>query len=551
MTYAYTKNKRYPIQYKDNGVKCEIAFSPQIPEFQLIKRQVKGLEGSKFVPGKKVWAAKSPHVSLRNAFVLGRLTRGEVGMPFEQVIAPYREVITKNIDYRFPLYDHQKDMLNLALDKRYVYFAAEMGLGKTLAAYELAHQIKALTPDQFWVVAPKAPLQAWKSERNHWNIDDIHPKLIVNSIESITKAIETANDSGWGPPKLLIIDEAAAFKTATSQRSQRMKDLSHTMLKEDSYIVAMSGTPAPKDPADLHHQYELLWPGLIAEGNRNQLVQSLAYTEKQTNPMTGKPFNKVTGWNTDKVNRLSNILKPVTITLYKKDCISLPDKIYQTITLDIEPSVLSAAKMIAEAATNQLTALQAVRQLSDGFQYHQEGDTTVRIKSPKMEWVKSFLKEQFSGNRIVIYGAYKESIRLLVEEISSLPNWTTIKLDGTGAACSDPKIIPTQDSFQDTDKYPQNIAWIANPASASQGLTLTKADTMIYYSNTFKAEDRMQSEDRIHRISQKNNANIIDLIHLPTDQLILDRIKNKVDLQKVALGEIVDALTKARLGAFS
>ena len=60
-------------------------------------------------------------------------------------------------------------------------------------------------------------------------------------------------------------------------------------------------------------------------------------------------------------------------------------------------------------------------------------------------------------------------------------------------------------------KPPARI-FVGNPATAGYGLTLTEANLVVYYANDFNLETRIQSEDRAHRIGQKNNVTYIDLI---------------------------------------
>ncbi len=75
------------------------------------------------------------------------------------------------------------------------------------------------------------------------------------------------------------------------------------------------------------------------------------------------------------------------------------------------------------------------------------------------------------------------------------------------------------------------------------GLTLTASPTIVFYSNDFNAESRIQAEDRIHRpgMDKTRGATIIDLIHLPSDEYVLDNLKKKKDLQNLTMGELKDA----------
>ena len=72
------------------------------------------------------------------------------------------------------------------------------------------------------------------------------------------------------------------------------------------------------------------------------------------------------------------------------------------------------------------------------------------------------------------------------------------------------------------------------------GLTLTASPTIVYYSNDFNAESRIQSEDRIHRMGMDVNrgATIIDIVHLSSDELVLNNLRNKRKLQSLTLGEM-------------
>ena len=101
------------------------------------------------------------------------------------------------------------------------------------------------------------------------------------------------------------------------------------------------------------------------------------------------------------------------------------------------------------------------------------------------------------------------------------------------------------EQFQDKD-LDKKLAFVGNAISGGMAITLTASDTIIFYSNSFDGQARMQAEDRIHRIGMKG-ANIIDLIHLPTDQLILDNLKLKKDLQAVTMGDLASCLERTKL----
>ena len=80
--------------------------------------------------------------------------------------------------------------------------------------------------------------------------------------------------------------------------------------------------------------------------------------------------------------------------------------------------------------------------------------------------------------------------------------------------------------------------FVGNPQTAGRGITLTAANTVIYYANDFNLETRIQSEDRCHRIGQHNPVTYIDLITEGTiDKKIVKSLRNKINLSAKVLGE--------------
>jgi SNF2 family DNA or RNA helicase len=101
--------------------------------------------------------------------------------------------------------------------------------------------------------------------------------------------------------------------------------------------------------------------------------------------------------------------------------------------------------------------------------------------------------------------------------------------------------------FQKQVDHANRVVFVGHPGSAGMGLTLTASPTIVYWSNDFNAESRIQSEDRIHRAGMDVNrgATIVDLIHLPTDLLVLENLKKKRELQNITFGELQECLDNA------
>ncbi len=173
---------------------------------------------------------------------------------------------------------------------------------------------------------------------------------------------------------------------------------------------------------------------------------------------------------------------------------------------------------------------------------------TVEVPCPKDDALSDVLDEHEDVGRIVIFAGFTGSIDRCIK-LCHRHGWSTIRMDQGKVVIEDEKgnLISNTDfqsMFQDDKlEYPK-LAFVAHPKSGGMGLTLTASPTILYFSNTFDAEDRIQSEDRIHRAGMDVNkgATIIDLVHLPSDQKILDNLKKKRDLQAMTLGDFMDAI---------
>jgi SNF2 family DNA or RNA helicase len=92
--------------------------------------------------------------------------------------------------------------------------------------------------------------------------------------------------------------------------------------------------------------------------------------------------------------------------------------------------------------------------------------------------------------------------------------------------------------FQDSKS---NVKYfVGNTQTAGYGLTLTAASNVIYYSNNYDLEKRLQSEDRAHRIGQHKPVTYVDLIAEKTvDEKILKALKKKINIASIVMGDTV------------
>ncbi len=361
------------------------------------------------------------------------------------------------------------------------------------------------------------------------------------------------------------------------------------------FLILMSGAPAPNNPTDWWHQIETIQPAFLRESSTGKLERRLANQEKMEIPCSSclgvgcricansgvaKTFFKTVSWKKDELEKFYSRLKPIALILKKSDCLDLPPKVYKTFKISPSDEIRQLAQHLIITLPSGIQLLSKLRQLSDGFQYESQSQSAAHAQeNPKLDLLKDQLQELLDNGkrRVIIYAAYRASIDLLTKFLLS-KNWSVIQVDGRGwnsfKTNSVPDFLPTQEIFQSSSfSYP--LAFIAHPQSGGQGLTLLRFSSclncqstgvsvwssekkeckecdgtgqvtietppIIYFSNDFNADSRIQSEDRTHRIGSRGSV-IIDLFHLPTDKLILTTLQEKRSIQSITMGEIKSCL---------
>lgn len=160
------------------------------------------------------------------------------------------------------------------------------------------------------------------------------------------------------------------------------------------------------------------------------------------------------------------------------------------------------------------------------------------VPTPKEQTLKDLLEDHEDVGRLVIFAGFMGSVDRCTSIVAK-QGWKYIRVDGRGWSSDLPgDPVDLLRTFQDK-KNEDKIAFIGQPGAAGMGLNLTRSPSIVYYSNDFNAESRIQSEDRIHRPGMDVNrgATIYDLLCLPSDLLILNNLTRKRRLQDMSLGQ--------------
>jgi hypothetical protein len=524
------------------------------------------------------------------------------------------------------------DVYDVVCDHPHHNFVADgvvvSNCGKTLSAIELME--KANAKGGFWWVGPKSALAAVEREFVKWDLK-VQPKLMT--YDRLRIEIERW-EPGQPAPQGLICDESSRAKTANAKRTKAAQHLANAIRDEwgwDGYVVLMSGSPSPKSPVDWWAQCEIAYPGFVKEGSEKAFEWRLGIYQKQMTD-AGEFWKRKT-WrddenkcdvcgeladhadhtldgdaelfggeethdfvpSKDEVSYLYERLQGLVVTLKKKDCLDIPEKIYREVILEPTSTLKRVAKALAKSAETAIQGLTWLRELSDGFQYkekqegnkecrvckgkgeceawqlnEQTGDTdkvmgtcptcggsgevpnmvrdTKEIKTPKDQAIRDLLEENEDQGRLVVFAGFQGSIDRVLK-LCHREHWDVVQVDGRGWKVKrhDGEKVPPKTKPLDywADISNERVVFLAHPASGGMGLTLTESRMCVFYSNDFSPESRSQAEDRIHRpgMDENRGATIVDLFHLGTDRRVLQVLQDNRRLESMTMGEMKEMIT--------
>jgi|TARA_R100000406_G_C3108010_1_gene123598 SNF2 family DNA or RNA helicase len=243
------------------------------------------------------------------------------------------------------------------------------------------------------------------------------------------------------------------------------------------------------------------------------------------------------------LEELTRKLDTFSYRVLKKDCLDLPDKLYirRDVTLTAEQKKLySELKELAItelenketiSVTNILTQLLRLHQIVCGHVKSDDG-TETPIESNRIDELLEVIGEM--QGKVIIWANYRQNILEIVETLQGLFGADSVAsyFGDTGTDERERAIK----QFQDPES-PLRF-FVGNTQTGGYGITLTEAQNVIYYSNSFDLEKRLQSEDRAHRIGQTNKVTYVDLVAKDTiDEKIVTALRNKLDLAQEVLGD--------------
>ncbi len=472
------------------------------------------------------------------------------------------------MQYKFKTkpYEHQLEALKRSWNKKeYAYFM-EMGTGKSKVLIDnIAMLYDKGGINAAIIVAPKGVYRNWSEKEipthipDHvqtqiavWNpaptkkqkeeltnlfVPNNDLKILVINVEAFStkKGVSFVERFILGHLPLIAVDESTTIKNPKAQRTKNLLKLAINT----KYRRILTGFPVTQSPLDLYSQSSFLSTQLL--GYTSYYSFQNRYAQLINRKMGARSFRQVVGYQN--LDELSKNVNEFSYRVLKKECLDLPDKIYQRREVELTTEQKKVYKQLKDYAiaeldsheivsvTSVLTQILRLHQVICGFVKHDNGEE-VEVQSNRLDELMNILQEV--QGKTIIWANYQYDIKRILKTLQE----TT----GTESVATYYGETPDEERqeiirrFQDPNSQLQYL--VSNTQTGGYGITLTEASNVIYYSNNYDLEKRLQSEDRAHRIGQTNKVTYIDLVAKGTvDEKIVKALRNKLDLAQEVLGD--------------
>jgi len=470
-----------------------------------------------------------------------------------------------NYKFKTKPYAHQITALEKSWNKEVFAYFMEMGTGKSKVLIDnIAMLYDKGKINGALIVAPKGVYQNWyngeipthlpehidkkvvlwkalinQKQQLQLNTlfesgEDLH--ILVMNVEALStkKGIDFAAKFIRTHQTLMAIDESTTIKNPDAKRTKSIVSLGINA----KYRRILTGSPVTKSPLDLYKQCEFLDPWLL--GHSSYYTFRTRYAVMRTANFGGRSVQLVVGYKN--LAELSSKLEPFSYRCLKEDCLDLPDYIYTKRIIQLTPEqkkIYSTMKEIALAqldgkvmtTATALVQLMRLHQITCGHFTADDG-TIKEIKNERISALLDILEEV--ENKAVIWAHYRHDIASIIKAVES-----KFGKESYVTYYGDTSNEDRQKAIEEIQNPNSKVRFIiGTPQTGGYGITLTGANTMIYYSNGYDLEKRIQSEARINRAGQTRKMTYIDIQCEDTvDEKIVKALVKKMDIANQIMNE--------------
>jgi len=441
-------------------------------------------------------------------------------------------------DYTWPgmfmPFAHQKDTSRFLTLNRRAFCFNEAGTGKTSAAIWAAdYLMNQGVVKRVLVICPLSIMQAaWQADlfktamhrtcgvahgttsKRKKIIGGVYDFVIINydGVNVVEKDIINAKFD------LIIVDEANAYKTTSTKRWRTLARI----LTPDTYLWMMTGTPASQSPEDAFGLAKLVNPTGVpkyASAWKDAVMRQI--TRYKWVP---KPESRDT---------VFKALQPA-IRYEKSQCLDLPEVTYQTRLVPLTPQAARYYRVLVKemqiqaagetiSTVNAAAAVSRLLQLSGGAVYTDDGNVVEFDVAPRLSVLREVLDE--TAQKVLIFVPYRHTLSMVANHL----NTHGITNEIISGDTTPNKRTSIFNSFQ-TTQHPKVL--LIQPQAASHGVTLTAADTVVFWSPVMSVETYLQCIARIDRVGQKNKMTVIHLQGSEVERRMYTMLQSKVDMHE-------------------
>jgi len=440
-------------------------------------------------------------------------------------------------DYDWPgmlkPYDHQKQTASFLTANNRAFCFSEQGTGKTGAVIWAAdYLMKIGDVKRVLIVCPLSIMQsAWmddifkiamhrsaavahgsKSKRKEV-IDGDYEFVIINY-----DGVPIVADDLAGKFDLVVADEANFVKTSTTRRWKAL----NKVISPSTKVWMLTGTPAAQSPVDAFGLAKMTVPHRVPQyfgAWRDKVMVRVTQFKWMPSPSATKLVNAA--------------LQPA-IRFTKAECLDLPPVTYQTREVELTPQQKQyyaklKKQMMIEAAGEQITAVHAAAglnkllQLSCGAVYSDNGDVVQFDAKNRLDEIVEVVRE--AAHKVIVFVPFRHAIDIVTDRLRK-EGYTTEVISGAVPMAARTGIFK---QFQDTDS-PRVL--VIQPQSAAHGVTLTAADTIVWFGPIASVETWLQANERINRPSQKNKMTVIKIYGSEVEKRVYSALESKESSQK-------------------
>jgi len=359
------------------------------------------------------------------------------------------------------------------------------------------------------------------SRLNSWAKSDGALQITVINYEAIWRMVEAIKV--W-QPDMILCDESSRIKSAGARQSKAL----HKLAKVAKYRMILTGTPVTQGPLDFYSQYNFLSPGYF--GTSYYSFRARYANMIEIGGPSGK-FKKVVSYKN--LDELTAKAHAIAFRITKAEALDLPEQIDIVRSCTLEPAAAkvyremvreSVAELESETvvtAANVLSRLLRLSQIAGGF-LGDDDKKVHKVSTAKMDLLEDILEDLLdAGKKVVIFVRF-------IPELAAIETLLNKKKVGFVRISGDVRQEDRGELVRIFQEDEECRVFLAQIQTAGLGITLTAADTAIYYSLSYSFADYDQSRSRIHRIGQKNSCTYIHLVASGTvDEQILKALAEK------------------------